>query len=528
MRPARWLVAVGATAVVSAVGAPSASAAEAATPQAVDANAEFLAYAPPPPVPAKVCVVDTGVDLSTDAAPAVVERHSVFGGTTDDVGGSGLAKHGTLVAGVIASQLDGRDSVGIWPQARIVSGAGVCGEWGWDDGGGGSSRSSEVPGARRERREPVALWTRPARPERSWRSSRTDRGLRRTCGSTSSPAPATTAARSDIPARFPPSCVGAGDVRRGALCSFSNRGQGSISRRLAATSSCRGPEVALASWAGTLVLDAGRQRSAWRRFAPIARICDAPSGCRDAALERTTSMPGGFDAAAAFTARRTRRLVATSPARALATAGRDASSGSSATASDSDAAELGSVRQRAACACYRRVPPDGSRSDSAYPGLRTWRSFGSDRRALHPRQPGCCSLRLRRASATRRASAIDVPQSDARDGIDVRFATSRRRPSDDELKLKVTRQRSRRILAGRPLGVSSPLSSLVYRSACADRAAPRRSAAACRLLDRRLCARGTLRRDARARDSGRTTHGSRGHDAAAYRVRAAAVRASGQ
>jgi hypothetical protein len=94
---------------------------EAATPQAVAANATFLAYAPPPPTPVKVCVVDTGVDLTTDAAPAVVERYSVFGGTTDDVGGSGLSKHGTLVAGVIASQLDGRDSVGIWPQARIVS-----------------------------------------------------------------------------------------------------------------------------------------------------------------------------------------------------------------------------------------------------------------------------------------------------------------------------------------------------------------------------------------------------------------------
>ena len=115
------MLAAGLAAVASVVGAQRASAAEAPTPQAVDANAEFLAYAPPPPVPAKVCVVDTGVDLTTDAAPAVIERHSVFGGTTDDVGGSGLAKHGTLVAGVIASQLDGRDSVGIWPQARIVS-----------------------------------------------------------------------------------------------------------------------------------------------------------------------------------------------------------------------------------------------------------------------------------------------------------------------------------------------------------------------------------------------------------------------
>jgi len=118
----RGIVAAGLMALVSAAGAPSAPAAEGPTPQALDANAEFLAYAPPPPpVPAKVCVVDTGVDLTTDAAPAVIERHSVFGGTVDDVGGSGLAKHGTLVAGVIASQPDGRDSVGIWPRAQIVS-----------------------------------------------------------------------------------------------------------------------------------------------------------------------------------------------------------------------------------------------------------------------------------------------------------------------------------------------------------------------------------------------------------------------
>jgi hypothetical protein len=117
----RILFAAGIAVLASVAVAPSAAVAEAPTPQAIDANAEFLAYAPPPPVPAKVCVVDTGVDLTTDAAPAVIERHSVFGGTTDDVGGSGMAKHGTFVAGVIASQADGRDSVGIWPQARIVS-----------------------------------------------------------------------------------------------------------------------------------------------------------------------------------------------------------------------------------------------------------------------------------------------------------------------------------------------------------------------------------------------------------------------
>jgi subtilisin len=45
----------------------------------------------------------------------------VDGGTLDDVGGGGLDKHGTYVAGTIASQRDGRGSVGIWPQAKVVS-----------------------------------------------------------------------------------------------------------------------------------------------------------------------------------------------------------------------------------------------------------------------------------------------------------------------------------------------------------------------------------------------------------------------
>src|SRR5919199_5221601 len=133
-----------ATATVAVVAAAAAAApaahAEGSTPQAIDAHAEFLAYpaTPKAAAPVKVCVVDTGVDLTTDAAPAVVERYSVFGGTADDVGGSGLEKHGTLVAGVIASQLDGRDSVGIWPQARIVSVRVFAGS------GGGTTTSAMV------------------------------------------------------------------------------------------------------------------------------------------------------------------------------------------------------------------------------------------------------------------------------------------------------------------------------------------------------------------------------------------------
>src|SRR3954470_229722 len=120
----RLLTATGTTVAFAAPAAPPALALEPFTPQAIDANATFLSYAPTVPgrPDMKVCVVDTGVDLTTDAAPAVVDRETVFpGGAVDDGGGGGLPKHGTHVAGVIASQANDADSVGIWPRAKIVS-----------------------------------------------------------------------------------------------------------------------------------------------------------------------------------------------------------------------------------------------------------------------------------------------------------------------------------------------------------------------------------------------------------------------
>jgi hypothetical protein len=120
----RFLLTAAVAATLAAFLPASAFALEPFTPQAVDANATFLSYAPAVPgrPDMKVCVVDTGVDLTTDAAPAIVDRETVFpGGPVSDGGGGGLAKHGTYVAGVIASQADDRDSVGIWPRAKIVS-----------------------------------------------------------------------------------------------------------------------------------------------------------------------------------------------------------------------------------------------------------------------------------------------------------------------------------------------------------------------------------------------------------------------
>jgi hypothetical protein len=220
------IMAAGLAVVASVVCAPGASAMEAATPQAVAANAEFLAYAPPPAAPVKVCVVDTGVDLTTDAAPAVIERHSVYGGTGDDVGGSGLAKHGTLVAGVIASQLDGRDSVGIWPHARIVS-VRV-----FEGSGGGTTTFSLLAALDlcRERGAKVANLSlsgldHATAEELAWLEDyivqlRHSRGMNVVAGVGNN------AGAVGYPARFPSVlAVGAGDAN-GGPCSYSNRGQG--------------------------------------------------------------------------------------------------------------------------------------------------------------------------------------------------------------------------------------------------------------------------------------------------------------
>jgi hypothetical protein len=127
-------VGAAAAAVAAAAGLASAlptaawaSAEGPATPQAVAAHAEFLATTPAPPGgAAAVCVIDSGVDTNTDLGPALVKRSAFDAGTPDDLGAKSdqstpLPKHGTYVAGVIASQIDGVGTNGIWPAARVLS-----------------------------------------------------------------------------------------------------------------------------------------------------------------------------------------------------------------------------------------------------------------------------------------------------------------------------------------------------------------------------------------------------------------------
>jgi subtilisin family serine protease len=130
MTPQRLILTVAAMLALALPATAHAGAEGPGTPQATAANATFLATAPAPPTGAgAVCVIDSGVDTNTDLGPALAGRSALLGGTPGDPSDTGatsdtgepLSKHGTYVAGVIASQIDGVGTNGIWPAARIFS-----------------------------------------------------------------------------------------------------------------------------------------------------------------------------------------------------------------------------------------------------------------------------------------------------------------------------------------------------------------------------------------------------------------------
>jgi len=129
MKAPRAIAAVAcATTSLICVPAAWASAEGPGTVQARAAHAEFLANWAPPSgkETAGVCVIDSGADTDTDLGATLVKRSAFDAGTLGDTGAMGdqgqpLAKHGTYVAGVIGSQMDGVGTNGIWPQAKVLS-----------------------------------------------------------------------------------------------------------------------------------------------------------------------------------------------------------------------------------------------------------------------------------------------------------------------------------------------------------------------------------------------------------------------
>lgn len=87
------------------------------------ARAESLLSAPEPPEPVAVCVVDSGVNLTPDLAPVVIERLAYDGGDPGDTyPQEGIDDgHGTYVATFLAGQVNGWGGAGLWPRAKIVS-----------------------------------------------------------------------------------------------------------------------------------------------------------------------------------------------------------------------------------------------------------------------------------------------------------------------------------------------------------------------------------------------------------------------
>jgi hypothetical protein len=87
------------------------------TAQAQQANATFLAYAPPPAGGVgALCLVDTGVNTNPDTAPGLIGSYAIDNGATDDVDPGG---HGTSMAMIAGGA--GKGILGAWPQLKIVS-----------------------------------------------------------------------------------------------------------------------------------------------------------------------------------------------------------------------------------------------------------------------------------------------------------------------------------------------------------------------------------------------------------------------
>ena len=82
------------------------------------ANRAYDAWATPPPLaPVRVAVIDSGIDLGhPDLASRIVAAKSFVGGTAQDTRG-----HGTIVAGIIAAELDNDTGIaGLAPAAELV------------------------------------------------------------------------------------------------------------------------------------------------------------------------------------------------------------------------------------------------------------------------------------------------------------------------------------------------------------------------------------------------------------------------
>lgn len=104
------------TAILAALSSP-ALAETAITAQAIADDGAFLPYAPQPPQPGGLCLVDTGVNTNPDTAGAVVDRTAIDGGPGDD---TSPTSHGTVLAMMSAAPVNGWGMVGTAPRSIAI------------------------------------------------------------------------------------------------------------------------------------------------------------------------------------------------------------------------------------------------------------------------------------------------------------------------------------------------------------------------------------------------------------------------
>jgi hypothetical protein len=209
------------------------------TDEAQAADAAWLPYAPPPPQPGVVCMIDSGVDPNPDTQAAVIGA-----GTLDPSAGTGDADssirvdghpldHGTEMAMLMAAPANGWGMVGIAPNAvRVYSlRAAPAGETSFPFSDYSFAINQCIKRA----------WTSPA-----------DKVISLSLGGTTSPTPSDLSylqssvdrarqqglnvvaavgdeggSSTDYPAAYAPVlAVGADDAATGAMCAFSNHGPG--------------------------------------------------------------------------------------------------------------------------------------------------------------------------------------------------------------------------------------------------------------------------------------------------------------
>jgi hypothetical protein len=99
--------------------APVAAWGELPPSQAVADRGAWLPFAPAPPQPGGICMIDSGVELNPDTQAEVIAREALDGGSPNDVS---PIKHGTLMAMEAAAPPNGWGMIGAAPTAvRIVS-----------------------------------------------------------------------------------------------------------------------------------------------------------------------------------------------------------------------------------------------------------------------------------------------------------------------------------------------------------------------------------------------------------------------